>query len=163
MSLENKEITVALIFDIIGTPPEHLKETLNLLIDEINKEKGVKVSSRKVNEPVLMKDQKDFYTTFAEAEITAEEISQVVSIMFKYMPANVEIISPERISLSNNKFSEILSEITRRLHSYDEVVRMTQIEKNILEKNLREILGQNQDTNKKQEEKTEKITEEEKK
>lgn len=151
MSSENKEITAALIFDIIGTPPEHLKETLNLLIDEINKEKGVKVSSRKVNEPILMKDAIDFYTTFAEIEIIAEEISQVVSLMFKYMPANVEIISPERISISNNNFSDTLSEITRRLHSYDEIVRIMQVEKDILEKKLR--AGSNQ----KQEEKKMKI------
>jgi len=137
-----------MIFDVIGTPPEHLKETLNTLIDEINKEKGVKVSSRKVNEPVLMKDQTDFYTTFAEVEITAEEISQVVLLMFKYMPANVEIISPEHISISNNNFSDVLSEITRRLHSYDEVVRIMQVEKEILEKKLREILNQSQNKNK---------------
>jgi hypothetical protein len=148
MSSENKGINAIMIFDVIGTPPEHLKETLNTLIDEINKEKGVKVSSRKVNEPVLMKDQTDFYTTFAEVEITAEEISQVVLLMFKYMPANVEIISPEHISISNNNFSDVLSEITRRLHSYDEVVRIMQVEKEILEKKLREILNQSQNKNK---------------
>lgn len=148
MSSENKEITAALIFDIIGTPPEHLKETLNLLIDEINKEKGVKVSSRKVNEPILMKDAIDFYTTFAEIEIIAEEISQVVSLMFKYMPANVEIISPERISISNNNFSDTLSEITRRLHSYDEIVRIMQVEKDILEKKLRAGSNQKQEEKK---------------
>ncbi len=141
MNSENKEITAIMIFDIIGTPPEHLTETLNKLIDEINKEKGVKVSNRKVNEPVLMKDQDNFYTTFAEVEITAEEISEVVLLMFKYMPANVEIVSPEHISISNNNFSDVLSEITRRLHSYDEVVRIMQVEKNILEKKLREILN----------------------
>ncbi len=153
MSSENKEITAALIFDIIGTPPEHLTETLNLLIDEMNKEKGVKVTTRKVNEPVLMKDQTDFYTSFAEVEITAEHISGIVSLMFKYMPANVEIISPEHISISNNNFSDVLSEITRRLHSYDEVVRIMQVEKNILEKKLRELLSQNKNPKEEKEKK----------
>ena len=145
MNSENKEVTAVMIFDIIGTPPEHLTESLNNLIDEIGKEKGVKVSSRKVNEPVLMKDQTKFYTTFAEVEITAEQISHIVSLMFKYMPANVEIISPEHISVSNNNFSEILSEITRRLHGYDEVARIMQVEKSILEKKLKEILTQRKD------------------
>jgi hypothetical protein len=155
MNSENKEITAAFIFDIIGTPAEHLTESLNLLIDEINKEKGIKVSSRKVNPPILMKNETDFYTTFAEVEITAEQISQIVFLMFKFMPANVEIISPEHISITNNNFSEILTEITRRLHSYDEVVRIMQVEKNILERKLKEILTQSQDQSQKQEEKNE--------
>ncbi|MDO8528507.1 MAG: hypothetical protein Q7S06_01285 [Nanoarchaeota archaeon] len=153
MSSENKEITTTLIFDIIGTPSEYLTESLNKLIDEINKEKGVKVSSRKVNEPVLMKDQTDFYTTFAEVEIIAEQVSQVVLVMFKYMPANVEIVSPEHISISNNALSDVLSEITRRLHSYDEVARIMQVEKNVLENKLREILKQNPKQEEKSEEK----------
>lgn len=151
MSSENKEISAALIFDIIGTPPEHLKETLNAIIDNISKEKGVKVLSRKISEPVFMKDRNDLYTTFAEIEITAEEILQVVLMMFKYMPAHVEIVSPEHISISNNNLSEVLSEITRRLHGYEEIVRIMQVEKDILEKKLREILNKNKDKTEKEE------------
>lgn len=121
-------IKAIFILEMIGRPAEHLVETLNKIIDEIGKEKGVKVIEKKIKEPVEMENRKDFYTTFAEVEIDVEEILQLAIMMFKYMPSNIEIIEPELISLSNTSWSDILSELTRRLHGYDEIARVLQIE-----------------------------------
>ena len=63
--------------------------------------------------------------------------------MFKYMPAHIEIVYPELIALTNGGWNYIFNELTRRLHGYDEVTRVTQVEKSILEKKLREMLGKN--------------------
>ncbi len=144
MSLDEREtrnIKAILIIEVIGKPPEHLTETLNNIIGKIDEEKGVGVIEKKLHEPVLMKDNKDFYTTFAEVEVEVEEILNLAILMFKYMPANVEILSPELIALTNNGWSDIFSELTRRLHGYDEVARIIQVEKNILEKKLRELMA----------------------
>lgn len=138
---ETKGIRAALVFDIIGRPPEYLIEALGKIIDEIDNEKGVRVESKKIHPPVLMKDQKDFYTTFAEVEIEVEQISILAALMFKHMPAHVEVIYPELIALSNGGWSDILSDITTRLHAYEEVTRISQVEKNILENKLREMLN----------------------
>lgn len=137
---ETKGINVVMIVEVIGRPPEHLTETLNNIIKKIDEEKGVVVKGKKINKPELMKDQKDFYTSFAEVEIDIKEIVQLVILMFKYMPAHVEIVSPELIALTNNSWSDILSELSRRLHGYDEMARIIQVEKEILEKKLREVL-----------------------
>ena len=88
--------------------------------------------------PILMKDQKDFYTSFAEIEVEVERILELVILMFKYMPAHIEIIYPETIALQNNDWNDILNELTRRLHGYDEIARVVQTEKEILEKKLRD-------------------------
>jgi len=58
------------------------------------------------------------------------------------MPAHVEIISPELIVLSNNNLNDILNEVVRRLHGYDEIARIIQVEKTILEKKLRELMSE---------------------
>ncbi len=137
---ETKGINVVMIVEVIGRPPEHLTETLNNIIKQIDEEKGVSVKGKKINKPQLMKEQKDFYTSFAEVEIEIEEILQLVILMFKYMPAHIEIVSPELIALTNNSWSDILSEVSRRLHGYDEMARVIQVEKGILEKKLREVL-----------------------
>jgi len=60
--------------------------------------------------------------------------------MFKYMPANIEIIYPEGIMLTNTGWNDILNELSRRLHGYDEIARIAQVEKDIIEKRLREVL-----------------------
>mgnify|MGYP001212384013 CR=1 FL=1 len=146
---ETKGMNVVIIVEVIGKPPEHLIETLENITKQIDEEKGVVVKGKKINEPTLMKDSKEFYTSFAEIELEVEEITQLVILMFKYMPAHVEIVSPELIALTNNSWSDILSELSRRLHGYDEVARVVQVEKGILEKKLREVLENKNDKSKK--------------
>lgn len=138
---ETKGIRAILILEVLGRPAEHLTETLEDLIGKMDAEPKVSVISKKINEPVLMKDRKDFYTNFAEIEVEVEEIVQLVMLMFKYMPANVELISPELIVLSNNGWNEILNELIRKLHGYEEIARIIQIEKTVLENKLREVLA----------------------
>jgi hypothetical protein len=137
---ETKGIRAIMILDIIGRPPEYLTETLGKMVEAMNEEKGVKVINKKISVPVFIKDRTDFYTSFAEIEIEVEQISNLAILMFKYMPAHVEVLSPELLVLSNGGWSDILSELTTRLHAYEEVARITQTEKGILEKKLRELL-----------------------
>lgn len=142
-------IRAMLILDIIGRPPQYLVETLEKVAEEMGKEKGVKITGKNIKEPTVMKDNKEFYTTFSEIEVEVEDILYLAILMFKYMPAHIEVISPETISLSNNGWGDILSELVRRLHSYDEVARILQIERQELLKKIQELSGkQPEKTNK---------------
>ncbi len=143
MNFSEKKIKAVLILEILGRPPEFLTETLEKIMKDMEGEKGVSVLDKKINPPVLMKDQKDFYTSFAEVEVETESLTTLTILMFKYMPAHVELISPQNISLKNSDFEEILNEITRRLHGYEEVARILQNEKIILEKRLKESAEKN--------------------
>lgn len=139
---ETKGIMVVMILDVIGRPPEHLIESLEGIINEIDKEKGVTVKSKEIKKPELMKDQKNFYTTFGEIEVEVEELLQLVILLFKYMPAHIEIVSPELIALTNNGWNDILNELARRLHGYDEIARILQVEKQTLLKKIQELGGE---------------------
>jgi hypothetical protein len=153
---DGKLIKAAFILEIIGRPPEHLAETLAGIIKQIEAEKGVKVVDKKINEPVLMKEQKDFYTSFAEIEVDVEDVLYLAILMFKYMPAHIEIISPEEISLANSGWNDIFNELARRLHGYDEIARILQMEKTILENKLREVFGQKSEVQKQEAEEAKK-------
>lgn len=139
MSFNEKKIRVMLILEVLGRPQEFLTETLDNLIKQIGEEKGIKMIDKKVNPPVLMKNQKDFYTSFAEVEVEAESMIHVAILVFKYMPAHIEIISPQNLTMSNTEFDDILNELTRRLHGYEEIARVLQNEKLILENRLRAV------------------------
>ncbi len=134
-----REIRASLILEVIGRPPEHLNETLENMIKQMGGEKGVKIVSKKINEPVIMKEQKDFYTNFAEIEVELEEIFHLAILVFKYMPAHLEVISPESIAISNNGWNDILNEITRRLHGYDEIARIMQMQLAQMQKKINEL------------------------
>lgn len=137
----HEKVNAFLVLDIIGRPAEFLVESLNKMIEDMKKEPGVKVKGSSVKDPVNMKENKDFFTTFAEIEVEADNVMHLAALMFKYMPAHVEVVSPENITLPNTGWSEILSELTRRLHSYDEVARVVQAEKAMLMKKLHELQG----------------------
>lgn len=138
--MENKKIKATMIFEAIGKPAEHLVTVLEDIAKRIGEEKGVKLVDNKVNEPVEMRENKEFFTSFSEVEVKVDEMLYIAMLMFKYMPAHIEVTSPESISVSNNDWSEILSEIARKLHGYDEVARVLGTEKRILEKKLRELM-----------------------
>jgi len=139
--IDAKKINAIFVLEVIGRPPEYLAETLNNISKQINEEKGVKVKDTKINEPVLLKDQKDLYTSFAEIEIETEGILQLAILIFKYMPAHIDILSPQNINLTNNEWCDVLNEITRRLHGYEEIARILQNERGVLENKLKEVLG----------------------
>jgi hypothetical protein len=138
MNSSDKKIRAMFILEILGKPKEYLTETLEKIIEEIGKEKGIKIIGKKINPPELIKDQDQFYTTFAEVEIEADNILLISILMFKYMPAHIEIVSPQNISLTNSDFEEVLNELTRRLHGYEEIVRIMQNERLILQNKLKE-------------------------
>lgn len=145
MALKEREIEgirAEMIIEVLGRPPEHLVETLNKLIEEIDKEEGTKVLRKKINESHPLKDKPEFYTNFAEIEVQVEDILYLVRLMFKYMPAHIELTYPEAIALTNNGWNDILNELTRRLHGYDEIARVLNVEKSLLERKIRELIGQ---------------------
>ena len=147
---EKPKIRVIMMLEVIGKPPEHLIAALEDLIKNLDEEKGISVQKKDIKEPKPIEPKEgappsDFYTTFAEVELELEEISSLAYLMFRYMPAHLEIISPESISLTNNRWNELFNELSRRLHGYDEVARVLQIEKSILEKKLKELMGKGED------------------
>ncbi len=135
-----KVIRSTIILEIMGKPQEHLIKTLESIIKNINDEKGVRVISKKINEPLLMKDSKEFYTTFAEVDLEVDDILYLAIVMFKYMPAHIEVVEPELIALTNNGWTDILSELTRRLHGYEEVARILQLQNSKMQKKLSELI-----------------------
>ena len=158
---EATKVRALMMLEVIGRPPEHLVETLELLIKKLGEEKGVEIKNKDIKKPAPMekkirvndsgeketeKPQEDFYTTFAEIEFEVDDVSALAYIIFRYMPAHIEIISPQSITLSDNGWNELFNELIRRLHGYDEVARVLQVEKGILERKLKGLMEGKEDS-----------------
>ncbi len=143
--MSSEKIEAAIIFEILGKPPEHLVEALEEIIKQIGEEKGVNIKEKKINEPHEFEKEKGIYTTFAEIIAEFDELMGLIIILFKYMPAHIQIISPDKVNLKGNEMNDIFNEIARRLHAYDEVARVIQLEKSVLEAKLKDILGKKEE------------------
>ncbi|MEM3113492.1 MAG: hypothetical protein QXI33_03675 [Candidatus Pacearchaeota archaeon] len=158
----NQTIKVAFIIEILGRPVDHLTKTLEALIDQLGKEKGVNITERIVHEPKVLENKKlydkeiqkkleksknivvtnEIFTTFAEIEAEFESIESLLYIAFNYMPSHIEIISPETFIFKNSDISGLLTGIIMRLHKYDEIAKKLSVDKTILEEKINEMLKQ---------------------
>lgn len=148
-----QKIHAMMIFEIIGRPKEYLVNSLNGIVDQLSAEEGIEIKNRNVKEPKKMEEsagianageefgieEKEFYLTFADVELEANNLFTLTRMIFRYMPAHVEIISPEVVSTSNGEWSDLLSELLQRLHGYDEVARVMQVENASLESQLKKL------------------------
>jgi hypothetical protein len=154
MSSNEKPIRIVMILEILGKPKEYLSESLNNIINQIKNEPGISVKNSKTNEPKELRENKEVFSSFAEIELESKDIHSFVVLMFKYMPSHVEILSPLKYEMTNNELGDILTDLILRLHSYENVARIMQSEKNILERRLKELLVKTMD---KENEKSNKI------
>ena len=81
-----KKLNVRIIIEILGRPPEHIKKSLSLLIDRLEKEKGVKVIDRNIHEPIPTESSDNLYTTFAEVIAELDGIENYLGIIFGTEP-----------------------------------------------------------------------------
>jgi hypothetical protein len=160
MKEEKQKISALMILEIIGKPEKYLVETLENIIKQMGNEPGVIIKNKNIKEPRKMEEraeianqtkegikiqQNDFFVSFAEIEVEVENLSDLILLLFKYMPAHMEILSPSNFAITNYDLKDILNELMRRLHGYDEVARVLQVEKAILESKLRSLMEKNPD------------------
>ena len=140
MLMTNK-IRAMFIFEILGRPAEHIKETLSQLVDKLGEFPGIKIDKKKVHEakPVEQEGVKDLFTTFAEVEILGDNIDAITNIVFNAMPSHVEIIEPDELTIKNFDLSNFLSSLTVKLHRYDEIAKTITLERNFLVGKLKEL------------------------
>lgn len=155
--MTEQKIRVAFIIEILGRPAEHVKETMEQLVERFSKEKGVSLRESKVHDPIEYeeegkKDEKkakldikqQLYTTFAEIEADFENLESLLMVIFNYMPSNIEVISPEDFFIKKDYISSILTGIVVRLHRYDELTKKLVVDRNIMEAQLRQVLEKKQ-------------------
>ena len=132
-------ITAVLIVEVLGKPPEHLTEALKEIAEKMGTIAGIEVTDATYNTPAPVAKQPELYTAFAEIEVALESVNHLVTLMFNFMPAHVEILTPEKLTMNNNSWNDILNELGRRLHQYDGLAKMLQMEKKVLEDKVRAL------------------------
>jgi hypothetical protein len=95
-----------------------------------------------------MKETKGFFSTFCDIEVEVDSPAYLMMLTFKYAPSHVEVISPEKIDMKNVDFGELLSELTRKIHQYDEVTRVLQLQLRKHQEKIKELEDSKESNNK---------------
>ena len=124
---------------MIGKPKEHLTASITKYTDQISNEEGTKLTERNIAEPNNIEGTNDLYSTFADMTIEFESVDKLFRFIFKYMPANVEVLSPSSLELSSQELSTLSNFLTTRLHDYDAVAKKLITDKDFLISKLKEF------------------------
>jgi len=134
------KIHTAFILEILGRPEDHVKQALNDLVKKLGEEEGVNVLREQFFDPRKVEDSKDLFTAFVEIEAEMDSLDKYFGVLFAYMPSNVEIISPEKLSVSNLEFNEVGTRLMHRLHEYDAIAKKHIVRERNYAKRTKEII-----------------------
>ena len=134
-----EKLRANLILEILGRPKEHVTDALKELVNKLGSEGGIKIIEKKIHEPISVQDANNLFTTFADVLIELDSLENYFGIMFAYMPANFEIINPEKLTLSNVNLNDLASKLIHRLHDYDAITKKALVDNEFLAKKLHEV------------------------
>lgn len=133
------KLQVNIILEILGKPAENVQTALKLLIERLGKENGVKITEQTIHEPSPLKEHPDLYTAFADLILELDSLDNYFGIIFAYMPAHIELITPEVINLKNEDLNILANKLASRLHDYDAIAKKLLFDNEQLANKLREI------------------------
>ncbi len=122
-----------MIVEMAGRPAEHVKDSLAKHVGVLNDVNDIEVHSIKISEPKEIENSSGpqgtpsegiMFTCFAEADFETESFARLSETMFDFMPSSVEVIEPSQVTLDMNEATNLLNNISGRLHRYDDVMKM---------------------------------------
>lgn len=121
------------IIEVLGSPKEHVEETVKLLLEKAKRSKNFEVI--KHNEfPAQKIKEKPFWTSFTELEIKTEDVYDLMGFCFDFLPSSIEILEPLDFQLEANKINDMLNDLIARLHQYDMILKNLQAENILLKR-----------------------------
>ena len=135
---EGKEVTAMIILEVVGSPKEHVEDTIKLIIDKVKDDKNWRLLKEKTFKADELKDMQNFWSAFAELEICFENLNKLMFFCFDYMPSSIEILEPESFKTEALDLADFLNDLLARLHKYDMVVKNLRAQLILLNKKLEE-------------------------
>ena len=122
----------------MGSPKEHVDETIRQVIEELEKRGEIKILNKNVAEAKNVNDEKlkRFFTSFVEVDIETESIESLIGICFDFMPSSVEIIEPTEFRLKSTQIDDTLNDLLDKLHKFSMAVRNMHAENLMLKKKI---------------------------
>jgi hypothetical protein len=111
------------ILEIIGTPKEHVEESLKEYVKKIKADKSytlIKEKSEKAE-----KQENGLFSAFSEMEMLMKDSLVLLNFCFDYLPSSIEVLEPERLVIKNSNFSDFMNDLLARTIDLNSTVIQT--------------------------------------
>jgi hypothetical protein len=116
-------VQARMIVEVLGRPQEHVASALKLLVAKIEREPEVRLLSATQHEVIPVKDGTELFTSYAEITLETKSLDALFALLFTYLPANVEIITPTQLTVKNEFLNGFANTLVQRLHTYEAVTK----------------------------------------
>lgn len=112
------------IFEIIGQPKEHVKNTMKAYIENIKQEPGIIIDEEEY-EPVD-EVEKGIFSTVAEVKMLIESFEKLTWLCINFSPASIEILAPDNKEISQKELTHWLNDFLSKMHEIGVVQKTVQ-------------------------------------
>ncbi len=128
-----EKLKIRSIIEIVGSPKNHVEQTLDKVFDELKKREYLKVLKEKKFEVEQIKD-KPLWTAFVEVDLEVKDFSAMFDFAFDCLPSSIEILEPDNIKMERKEVEDIMNDVLARLHQYNMVLQNIHAENVLLKK-----------------------------
>ena len=131
--LEKGKIHARALIELVGKPKEHVEKALKEYVENIDNHPDIKLLKSDYAE-IIEKD--NLFSTFAEIEILVKNIETLTLFCFEYMPAQIEIFAPKKLTFTNVDIGQMLNSLQTRLHQLDLIIKQSKFDLKFLSANM---------------------------
>jgi hypothetical protein len=135
---EKRSVVARAIVNVAGKPKEHVEKAMNLVVENIQKEKEISIIKRKMMK--AKKKEEGYFSAVAELEIKCSSSAVLVGFCIDYLPSSIEIIEPEEISVDSLDMSGLLNDLLSKMHHASLNVGQMKAENELLKQNGEHLL-----------------------
>jgi len=135
-AVEDGGVHIQTIFEMVGKPKEHVEKAFADYIALIEKDPMFTVINKDIADVVEVEDSDSLFSTFCDMELVMKDFSNVYDFCFKYMPASVEVISPENLTLSGTDATGLVNDFLAKMHERDLEAKKTNQVMKLLTQNI---------------------------
>jgi len=128
-------ITIKALIEIVGFPEAHVNETMEKVVEKLEKENGIRIINKKIGKAEKVKEM---FSSFADLELDMDDIENLMSFCFNYLPSSVEIQDVTELTIKTKNLTGSLNDMLGKIHEYNHLLTNIHAE-NIM---LKQKLGQ---------------------
>lgn len=106
-------------FDLHAKSADEAKNLMVGFISKLTKEPGVVYALGEIDSP-LEKD--GIFSTWAEVKLLASDFATLVRIASQYSPIGIELLRPDRVSLSIGDAQGVLLDVSQTSHNFTRMI-----------------------------------------
>jgi len=114
---KNQKIKARIFFEVMGWPPEELKNHLQKLVEKLKTQ--WKLSDVKLEEPVKVEDVEKMHVAHVEFIAEVKSLGELMLFSLLNGPSLVEILEPSEIYLSAGEVQDIIADIISKGQALD--------------------------------------------